>query len=151
SMEEPLVFLGEYVDFKELHFTGLRRFDEETAASKGRAKAFRCPKCGGALNIRGLFQTVSMACPSCGNIIDISNEDFQLLQTVASRLNVTPLIPLGTKGTFRGDEFEVIGFLRRNIKVEGVAYRWSEYLLFNPYIGFRWLTEYNGHWNFVEQ
>src|SRR6185369_4622477 len=58
---------------------------------------------------------------------------------------------LGTKGTFRGDEFEVIGFLRRNIKVEGVAYRWSEYLLFNPYIGFRWLTEYNGHWNFVEQ
>ena len=29
------------------------------------------------------------------------------------------------------------------------TYSWDEYLLFNPYKGFRYLTEYNGHWNFV--
>jgi hypothetical protein len=33
--------------------------------------------------------------------------------------------------------------------VEGVAYSWHEYVLFNPYKGFRYLTEYNGHWNDV--
>jgi hypothetical protein len=34
--------------------------------------------------------------------------------------------------------------------VDGRAFRWSEYLLFNAVEGFRWLTEYNGHWNFVK-
>ncbi len=50
----------------------------------------------------------------------------------------------------RGDLFEVIGFMRRAMTVEGVNYEWSEYLLFNPYKGFRWLSEYNGHWNFLK-
>ena len=31
----------------------------------------------------------------------------------------------------------------------GMPYSWREYLLFNPYKGFRYLTEYNGHWNYV--
>src|SRR5262249_5670060 len=32
---------------------------------------------------------------------------------------------------------------------DGSSYSWDEYLLFNPYHGFRYLTEYQGHWNFV--
>jgi hypothetical protein len=28
-------------------------------------------------------------------------------------------------------------------------YLWKEYLLFNPFKGFRWLTEFDGHWNYV--
>jgi hypothetical protein len=28
-------------------------------------------------------------------------------------------------------------------------YTWEEYLLFNPYYGFRWLMSMNGHWNFI--
>ena len=31
--------------------------------------------------------------------------------------------------------------------MDGIEYRWSEYLLYNPYKGYRYLTEYNGHWN----
>jgi len=33
--------------------------------------------------------------------------------------------------------------------VDDVTYGWGEYLLFNPYQGFRYLTEYDGHWNYV--
>jgi len=47
----------------------------------------------------------------------------------------------------RGTDYEVIGFERRSIKVEGVRYSWHEYILFNPYKGFRYLTEFDGHWN----
>jgi hypothetical protein len=43
----------------------------------------------------------------------------------------------------------VIGFQQRTIDVDGVKYSWREYLLFNPYRGFRYLTEYDGHWNDV--
>ncbi len=32
----------------------------------------------------------------------------------------------------------------------GTPYEWEEYLLFNPYKGFRYITQYQGHWNFVK-
>ena len=60
-----------------------------------------------------------------------------------------PLIPLGARGKIRGTDYEVIGFERRTIEVDGIRYHWNEYVLFNPYKGFRYLTEYNGHWNDV--
>jgi hypothetical protein len=41
----------------------------------------------------------------------------------------------------------VIGFQARVTEVEGVEYEWREYVLFNPFKGFRYLSEYNGHWN----
>jgi len=43
----------------------------------------------------------------------------------------------------------VIGYQQRTIKAGGEQYSWSEYLLFNPYREFRYLTEYAGHWNVV--
>jgi hypothetical protein len=67
-----------------------------------------------------------------------------------SKTKVEPAIPLGTRGSFPDGKFEVIGFMRRVITVEGVGYRWREYLLFNPYKGFRWLSEYNGHWSYIK-
>ena len=60
-----------------------------------------------------------------------------------SRLRRTsdhPLIPLGTRGKIRGTDYEVIGFERRTIHVDGAAYSWHEYVLFNPFKGFRYLT-----------
>src|SRR2546429_2408190 len=44
-------------------------------------------------------------------------------------------------------DLEVIGFERRSTKVDGITYCWHEYVLFNPYKGIRYLSEYNGHWN----
>ena len=151
SMDEPLVFLGEYVEFDDLGFKGLRRFDDESPTSKRPVKTFRCPQCGASVVIRGMSQTASLACESCSTTIDITDENYRILSAAISKLKVQPDIPLGTRGTFRGQKFEVIGFQRRCLTVEGIGYRWHEYLLFNPYIGFRWLTDYNGHWNFVHQ
>ena len=55
--------------------------------------------------------------------------------------------PLGTRGKLATGEYEAIGFQIRSITVDGVVYPWAEYLLYNPYKGYRYLTEYNGHWN----
>ena len=43
----------------------------------------------------------------------------------------------------------MIGFQQRSTQSGGETYSWREYLLFNPYKGFRYLTEFDGHWNFV--
>ncbi len=116
----------------------------------GKVQAFKCSSCGNPLTIRGLKQTEAVACEACGAIIDLTDENFRILSTFRSKIKYKPLLPLGSRGKLRGDLWEVIGFMRRAITVEGVDYEWSEYLLFNPYKGFRWLTEYNGHWSFVK-
>ena len=41
----------------------------------------------------------------------------------------------------------MIGFARRTIEVDGEEYGWNEYVLFNRRQGFRYLSEYEGHWN----
>ncbi len=58
-----------------------------------------------------------------------------------------PKIPLGTRGTLHGHEYEVIGYQYRYIVVDDETYGWDEYLLFNREQGFRYLSEYQGHWN----
>jgi uncharacterized protein DUF4178 len=112
-------------------------------------KAFACPGCGNSLTVRGMQQTESIVCETCGSVIDLTDENLRIIETYQARIKYEPMIPLGTRGKLRGEPFEAIGYLRRRIEVEGVEYEWSEYLLFNPYKGFRWLTEYNGHWNYV--
>jgi len=114
-----------------------------------RIHTLACPSCGAPLTVRGLLQTESIACGACGSVLDLTDENLQVISTVRSKLRVQPLIPLGTRGKLLGDTLEVIGFLRRKVTVEGVDYEWGEYLLFNPYKGFRWLSEYNGHWTFI--
>ncbi len=113
-------------------------------------KALQCPKCAGRLEVRGLGQTTTIVCSSCGSVIDISSDDARVVSTFDAHLTRHPVVPLGSRGTLGGDKYEVIGFMCRAITVDGTDYEWSEYLLFNPYKGFRWLTEYNGHWNDVK-
>src|SRR5205085_3867286 len=62
---------------------------------------------------------------------------------------VVPVIPIGTRGTFKGTEFTVIGFMQRSVTFD-IKYFWEEYLIYNPAIGFRWLVRSDDHWNFVE-
>jgi hypothetical protein len=43
----------------------------------------------------------------------------------------------------------IIGAMARSVTIEGTKYFWSEYLLYNPQIGFRWLVDSDDHWNYV--
>jgi hypothetical protein len=117
---------------------------------KPQVKALNCPKCGAAITLRALGQAISVVCPSCHSILDAKDPNLRILQEFNKITSIDPpLIPLGTRGKIRGTDYEAIGFERRNIKIEGVRYHWHEYVLFNPYKGFRYLTEYQGHWNDV--
>ena len=112
-------------------------------------KSLHCPNCGAPLAFRGLQTTVSVVCENCLSVLDAKDPNLAVLQQFQARERIKPLIPLGTRGKLRGDPYEAIGFQVRTITVEGTPYSWSEYLLFNPYKGFRYLTKYQGHWNDV--
>jgi hypothetical protein len=89
-------------------------------------------------------------CPQCLSVLDSSNPQLKILQQVNQQQNRRkPAIFLGARGTLKGAAWEVIGFQTRVVKADGEEFEWEEYLLFNPYKGFRYLTNYNGHWNFV--
>jgi Domain of unknown function (DUF4178) len=121
-----------------------------TPPGKPQVKALNCPGCGAALTVRSFGNAVTIVCDSCHSILDAKDPNLQILQRFKVATDeVRPLIPLGTRGKIRGTDYEVIGFQRRTIQVDGLPYSWHEYVLFNPYKGFRYLTEYNGHWNDV--
>jgi len=112
-------------------------------------KALNCSSCGAPLTVRAFQHTLSVVCGNCLSVLDAKDPNLTVLQRFQERQRVVPLIPMGTRGKVRGDPYEVVGFQVRTITVDGEQYSWSEYLLFNPYKGFRYLTEYQGHWNDV--
>lgn len=115
---------------------------------KPQVRALKCPNCGAAITLRTFGQAEAVACGSCHSILDAKDPNLAILQQFKLETSdIKPLIPLGTRGKLRGTDYEVIGFQRRSATVEGITYPWHEYVLFNPYKGFCYLTEYNGHWN----
>jgi hypothetical protein len=60
-----------------------------------------------------------------------------------------PLIPLGSEGTWKSVKYENVGLMRREIKVDGQKYAWTEYLLHNTERGYAWISEYAGHFSFI--
>jgi len=113
------------------------------------AKSISCPNCGGPVQLRGFANTLSVVCPQCLSVLDASTPEVQILQKFQGKTQFKSTIPLGTRGKIGDTQYEVIGFQVRQVVTGDDSYSWDEYLLFNPYKGFRYLTEYNGHWNFV--
>ena len=144
SCEEPLFFAGEPVGWEDLELRNLRQ-TAPSARVEG-VRTLRCPGCGGTVEVRAAGHSVSVACGSCGSVLDAADPGLRVLQEFQSRTRHEPRIPLGSRGKLHGVEWEVIGFQVRSVTEEGVEYPWGEYVLFHPERGFRYLTEEKGHW-----
>ena len=144
SETPPLLFLGASVRFDELALKDLRPAEERPGAA---TSGFNCRTCGAAIELRAVGLTKSVACTSCGSIQDPADPTVLILQDAQARERLTPTIPLGSIGTWHGHPFEAIGFQHRHIVVDDEEFGWNEYLLFNREQGFRYLSEYDGHWN----
>ncbi len=120
-----------------------------TTAVVPKIEGLNCPKCGAALEQRGFGQTLNIVCAHCLSILDASDPKLRIIQQSHVKYREEPLIPLGTRGKLDKVDYECIGFQLRGVKDEGITYFWHEYLLFNPFQGFRYLVQYSGHWNKV--
>ncbi len=115
-----------------------------------RATAFNCPSCGASLELHAQGWAVTVVCGSCGAQLDAADEQLRVLQ-YGDKPRLSPRIPLGTRGTWKGVAWEVIGCQVVTVTVEAVDYSWTEYVCFNPYRGFLYMSEYEGHWNVIEK
>ena len=112
-------------------------------AKKG-VKTFSCPACGGVITLRNAGQSLIAVCSYCSSVIDVANENYQII-IKAEVKELETLLAIGAKGTLFDTVWEVIGYMRKG----SGGYGWDEYLLFNPYSGYRFLVQAEGHWNFV--
>lgn len=149
--EGPELYLGEYATFEALKLQELRRvpgWDAEVEIRRQGSQALNCPQCGAVVELRAVGQTQAAVCGSCATLLDTANPTLRILQKGEAKVKeFQPLIPLGTRGELFGVSWEAIGLQRRGNRETS----WQEYLLFNPWHGFRFLTTWGGHWNFVER
>ncbi len=150
SETPPLLFVGGPVPVKSLKLSNLRQ-GMPLPTHTVEAQVFRCPGCGAPMQARSK-DILAVGCGSCGAVVDAADANHKILsKALGSRdEKYAPRIPVGSKGTLDGQAVEVIGFMVRQSVADGVAYAWSEYLLAAGSGTYRWLTEYDGHWNVVD-
>ncbi len=142
----PLIFLGHELTLAELGIATTRTPEREER--RVGAEAVSCPNCGGPLELRAPDKTERVTCPNCNSLLDVNQGRLQFLKALEKQW-FQPLIPLGTVGDVPEGKMTVIGAMARSVTIEGTQYFWSEYLLYNPQIGFRWLVHSDDHWNYV--
>lgn len=143
----PRAFIGREVTLAELGIAD--RDVGDKGVQKTTAKLVNCPKCGGPLTLIAPDETQRVTCQNCSSLLDADHGNLQFLKTIHLRKH-KPVIPIGHIGTIRGVVYTVIGFMERYVVHEGTKYPWTEYLLYHPREGFRWLVHSEQHWNFVE-
>lgn len=142
----PLVFLGQQVTLAELGITTTRKPEREERRVD--AAHLSCPNCAGPLELRAPDKTERVTCPNCNSLLDVNQGELSFLKSLGEQ-TFQPLIPLGTVGEVPEGKMTVIGAMSRSVTIEGAQYFWSEYLLYNPQVGFRWLVNSEAHWNYV--
>jgi len=111
----------------------------ETAAS---TKALECPSCGSPFDLYAAGYSTKHVCQYCGSELDLTNDDARLITEHVDAAK-TLHIPLGTKGVINGVKWICVG----NIEKDDGWDSWEEFLLFNPYHGYRWLVWQASGWS----
>ncbi|MEY2563428.1 MAG: hypothetical protein QOH88_1621 [Verrucomicrobiota bacterium] len=149
--DEAELFAGEYAEFTALNLANLKPvpgWDGEIEQEKNKTKALSCPSCGAAVNLRAAGQSMAAVCGSCGTVIDTATPELKVIQEAdAAVKGLAPVLPIGQRGKLLAVDYEVVGFVSRGDQYS----TWSEYLLFNPWLGFHWLVTFQGHWSLIDR
>jgi hypothetical protein len=101
--------------------------------------SIQCPACGAPITLHGFGGMEQIACSYCGTVSKPENDgNLDILQR-AERARRDSVLPLHKRGQLEGHTWEIIGIVWREVVADGMTYPWQEFLLFNPYQGYRWL------------
>ena len=136
-------YVGDTASLDDLHI------DASTVAGAAPRRAtpdrIGCPSCGTAIEIRDPANCRRTVCSSCGTMTDPRDEKLRVIEK-AKKLEARPVIPIGAKTRLLGADVQVLAFLVRSVRAEGVRYPWDEYLLRRADGAYLWLIETDGHW-----
>jgi len=104
----------------------------------------KCPQCSGQLTLQGGQQILSITCHYCGSVLDTHNNFKVLSKFATTKFSIFPF-KIGSKCTWNGVGFILIGIVQYVQKDEWGSYPWVEGLLYSPTHGYLWLIYENGH------
>ena len=161
--DPAVLWVGQVVELSQLAMEGLRAFtgwsDPALTAFNGpevsSTRTLKCPACGAPAELRAPGQTSRLACSHCGSDLSVDERggvsELVLIER-AQKATWKPILPLGARGRLGGLDWVIIGAIERSVRVDGVRYPWTEYLLHNPYRGFRWLSQdAAGQWSAIQR
>lgn len=108
-----------------------------------------CPECGHAIPVLISSDELYYGCSGC-DIFFIKKENgwHEVLKRFKSDDRYEPVLPPGSTGVIEDVEWTVTAFMRKSEIEDGVAIKWSEYVLHKAG-EFATMVEMNGHWMFV--
>ena len=114
--------------------------------------AVQCPACGGPITLKGFGAIERVACPYCGSELSPEDSGALALLQQAQRQRRQSALPLHQRGTLDDVQWEILGIVWRECRVDGIVYPWQEFLLYNPWHGYRYLvfSMSDGHWTLGE-
>lgn len=154
SGPQPAAYTGRSVTLAGLQMQFLRsaaEIGESAGRLRGSLASLACPQCGASVPVAAGL-TLRARCPSCGSELDTAGTTATLLvrgREAEARTGGTAL-QVGDAGTLKGVRWMVLGIVRQRSRADGETYDWTEYLLYQPDHGFRWLSDAAGQWLFTE-
>lgn len=139
------VFVGRDRSYAESGVQGLGS-EREFRAPQTKGDALDCPNCGAPLSFKS-SDNESIVCESCRALCHLDAGKLALVRTLKQR--GSPQLLLGARGTLDSCDLEVIGWVQRAVGPRESPHTWNEYLLHGN-VGYRWLSEANGHWTFFQ-
>ena len=139
--EEYTSYSIKYKPYAEFGFDNVRSLQPGTVTNE-----VTCKSCNTTNVLYSWPLAQSITCNTCGACYTFEKGDWKYQRRV--KLNKAPVIPLHARGTIRGTEYQVVGYME---KEDEDSYQWREYTLYNPVVGYAYLSEYNGHWIFLTE
>jgi ribosomal protein L37AE/L43A len=148
--DPPTLYVGRAVTLDALQPTLLRAVAavEETAgALEGGLQNLACPSCGASVRFVPKL-AANVTCRQCKSELSGRAEGLVVEVERADRAERPTWLALGDACERDGDRWTVIGILARRAAED--PQEWTEYLLYSPKGGFRWIVHASGRFQWVE-
>ena len=148
--DPPTLYVGRAVALEALAPTLLRSLavvEESAGKIEGGLRNLDCPSCGAPVRYVPKL-AANVTCRQCKSELTGRSEGLVVEVERADRAERPTWLALGDAGEHDGDRWTVIGILAR--RAEEDPQEWTEYLLYAPKSGFRWIVHASGRFQWVE-
>lgn len=144
---ETRIFIGKQSDALGLGLSGTAAAGEALVLRPPAAgRPIVCAACGKTGSLLAGPRSRAWVCPICRTLHHSKQGKISKQGALPKWGGAAPVLRVGMRGVLRDTEWTVTGILRRVDKKS--RFEWTEFALFNPFRGYRWLSEANGHWSF---
>ncbi len=137
----PTLYSGNFIEFKDLVITN-------PSTIKTELNTINCATCAKPISNYLKGKAFSLVCSNCqSHFVFDKQRNLKLKNQFKKPADLD--IPIGSKGEIEGKTYTVVGYLLK--REEGTSYRWKEYNLRDDDGKIFTLSEFNGHYNLIEE